>query len=89
MKIFIYKTLIVIFFAFLLFEITIGQKLKKIENKIEIFNSKQEREKVADKIRNEIQRANNKENILTPKDRKLLSVFINKIIEELNLNNLN
>ena len=89
MKIFIYKTLIVIFFAFLLFEITIGQKLKKIENKIEIFNSKQEREKVADKIRNEIQRANNKENILTPKDRKLLSVFINKIINELNLNNLN
>ena len=85
MKIFIYKALIVVFLSFLLFEFTIGQKIKKIDSKIENLNSKQEREKIANKLRNEIEKANQKENILSEKDRKLLSKFINKIIKELNL----
>tara|TARA_Y100000310_G_scaffold310589_1_gene355995 strand:+ start:677 stop:946 length:270 start_codon:yes stop_codon:yes gene_type:complete len=87
MKLFIYKTLIVIFLAYILFEFTIGQQIKKFESKIDNLYSKQEREKIADKIRKEIERANQKETILAPKDRKLLSVFINKIMEELNLDN--
>ena len=87
MKIFIYKTLIVVFFVFILFEFTIGSKIKKIENKIENFNSKQERQKVIDKVRKEIQRANNKENILSLEDRKLISKFINKIMKELDIKN--
>ena len=85
MKIFIYKALIVVFLSFLLFEFTIGQKIKKIETKIENLNSKQERERIANKLRNEIEKANQKENILSEKDRELLSKFINKIIKELNL----
>tara|TARA_B100000029_G_C17224944_1_gene833203 strand:- start:437 stop:706 length:270 start_codon:yes stop_codon:yes gene_type:complete len=87
MKIFIYKTLIVVFFVFILFEFTIGSKIKKFENKIENFNSKQERQKVIDKVRKEIQRANNKENILSLEDRKLISKFINKIMKELDIKN--
>jgi|ETN02SMinimDraft_2_1059926.scaffolds.fasta_scaffold19097_2 hypothetical protein len=86
MKIFIYKALIVVFLSFLFFEFTIGQKIKKIDSKIEdLINSKGEREEIANKIRNEIERANRKENILSAKDRELLSKFINKIIKELNL----
>ena len=85
MKIFIYKALIVVFLSFLLFEFTIGQKIKKIETKIENLNSKQERERIANKLRNEIEKANKKENILSEKDRELLSKFINKIKKELNL----
>ena len=85
MKIFIYKALIVVFLFFLLFEFTIGQKIKKIDSKIENLNSKQERERIANKLRNEIEKANQKENILSEKDRELLSKFINKIIKELNL----
>jgi len=86
MKIFIYKALIVVFLSFLFFEFTIGQKIKKIDSKIEdLINSKGEREEIANKIRNEIERANQKENILSAKDRELLSKFINKIIKELNL----
>jgi len=86
MKIFIYKALIVVFLSFLFFEFTIGQKIKKIDSKIEdLINSKGEREKIANKIRNEVERANQKENILSAKDRELLSKFINKIIKELNL----
>jgi len=85
MKVFIYKALIVVFLSFLLFEFTLGQKIKEIDSKIENLNSKQERQKIANKIRNEIERANQKENILSAKDRELLSKFINKIIKELNL----
>ena len=85
MKIFIYKALVVVFLFFLLFEFTIGQKIKKIDRKIENLNTKQEREKIANKLRNEIQKANQKENILSEKDRELLSRFISKIIKELNL----
>ena len=68
MKIFIYKALIVVFLFFLLFEFTIGQKIKKIDSKIENLNSKQERVKIANKLRNEIEKANQKENILSEKD---------------------
>jgi|TARA_B100000953_G_scaffold9005_1_gene8057 hypothetical protein len=85
MKVFIYKALIVVFLSFLLFEFTLGQKIKEIDSKIENLNSKGEREKIANKIRKEIERANRKENILSAKDRELLSKFINKIIKELNL----
>ena len=87
MKLFIYKALIVIFLAYMLFEFTIGQKIKKFESKIQNLNSKVEREKIADKIRKEIENANQKETILSTKDRELLSTFINKIFDELNLNN--
>ena len=54
---------------------------------IQNLNSKVEREKIADKIRKEIENANQKETILSTKDRELLSTFINKIFDELNLNN--
>ena len=87
MKLFVYKTLIIIFLAFVLFEFTIGKEIKKLEDTIKTLNSERGREIIADKIRKEIERANQKENILAPKDRKLLSVFINKIIAELNSDN--
>ena len=57
MKVFIYKALIVVFLSFLLFEFTLGQKIKEIDSKIENLNSKGEREKIANKIRKEIERA--------------------------------
>ena len=87
MKLFLYKTLIVIFSAYVLFEFTIGQEVKRLEDKINTLNTERGREIIADKIRKEIERANQKENILTPKDRKLLSTFMNKIINELNSGN--
>ena len=87
MKLFIYKTLIVTFVAFILFEFTIGQKIKKFESKIENLSSKQEREKIVGKIRKEIKRANQKETILSVEDRKLLSEFIKKIKDELDVDN--
>ena len=85
MKIFIYKTSIVIISIYLLFQFTIGQVLKNYESKVEnLLHNKQGREQILDKIKKEIKKANKKENILTTEERELLSNFINKIQKELN-----
>ena len=85
MKIFIYKTIIIIFSVFLLVEFTIGKRLDSYNEKLENLSSKQEREKIIEKVKDEIAKANEKENILTESEQKLLSTFINKIRNELNL----
>ena len=88
MKIFIYKTLIVIISAYFLFQFTIGQQLKNYENKIEsLLKDKQNREQIFEKIKNEIRTANQKENIFTAEEKELFSKFISKIQKELNINN--
>lgn len=87
MKIFIYKTLIVVFSVYLLFQFTVGQKLTKYEDKIEnLFHNKQKREQIIEKIKDEIRAANKKENLFTSEEKELLSNFINKIQKELSIN---
>ena len=86
MKIFIYKTLIVIFAVYLLLQFTVGLKIREYEKKIEsLVYNKQTREKVIKKIKEEIKTANQKENIFTSEERELLSNFINKIQKELSV----
>ena len=86
MKIFIYKTLIVIFAAYLLLQFTVGLKIREYEQKLEsLIYSKQTREKVIEKIKEEIKTANQKENLFTSEERELLSNFINKIQKELSV----
>ena len=86
MKIFIYKTSIVIISIYLLFQFTIGQALKNYESKVEnLLYNKQEREQIVEKIKKEIKRANEKENLFTTEEKELLSNFINKIQKELSI----
>ena len=86
MKIFIYKTSIVIISIYLLFQFTIGQALKNYESKVEsLLYNKQGREQILEKIKKEIKRANEKENLFTTEERELLSNFINKIQKELSV----
>ena len=88
MKIFIYKTLIVILSFYLLFQLTVGQIFRSYETKIEdMLYNKQGRELILEKIKKEIRAANQKENIFTGEEKELLSNFINKIKKELNINN--
>ena len=68
---------------FLLFEFTVGRRISEFESKIESLNNKQERVKVFQKIKDEIHKANKKENILTNSEKKLFSDFINKLRKEL------
>ena len=87
MKIFIYKTAIVAVVTLIVFEIIIGSKIKSIKREISQFTSEQNREKIIIKIREEIAKANKKENYLNEKDKILLSTFIKKIGKELELDN--
>jgi len=84
MKIFIYKTLIVIFSVYLLFQFTVGLKIGEYEKKLEsLIYNKQTREKIIEKVKEEIKIANQKESLFTSEERELLSNFINKIQKEL------
>ena len=81
MKIFIYKTIIVLISAIIVFKVTIGQTIKSYENKINSIKSKDNRENILNKIKD----ANNKDRIFSDEERILLSTFINKIRKEINL----
>ena len=84
MKIFIYKTLIVILSVYLLFQFTVGLKIREYEKKLEnLIYNKQTREKIIEKVKEEIKTANQKENLFTSEERELLSNFMNKIQKEL------
>ena len=87
MKIFIYKTLIVISSVYLLYQFTVGQEIKNYENKIEnLLHNKVKKKQVIEKIKEEIKSATQKENLFTDDEKELLSNFINKIQKELSLN---
>ena len=87
MKIFIYKTAIIAVVTLIIFEIIIGSKIKSIKREISQISSEQNRVKIITKIREEISKANKKENYLSEEDRKLLSTFLKKISKELELEN--
>ena len=87
MKLFIYKTLIVLIASYLLFQFTIGQILKDYESKVENYlYNKQGRQEILNKIKDEIESANQKESIFSPEEREILSKFINKVRGELSVN---
>ena len=83
MKLFVYKALFVFICVFLLFKFTVGAKLNEYENKLQLFQSDYGREKIRQKIRDEIKKSLEKENILNPEDKFLIKSFIEKINREL------
>ena len=83
MKLFVYKTLFIFVSIFIVFQLTIGLKIKQVENKIEKFKSKENIENVKNKIRKELRNGIKKENYLSPEDAKLINDFINKLNKEL------
>ena len=85
MKIFIYKTVFVMFCIFLLFQVTIGSKIQNLENKFSETFNEQGRKHIKNKIREELTKSISKDQILYPEDRELLKSFIIKIKQELNL----
>ena len=83
MKILIYKTLFIFVCIFILFQFTIGAKLKQLNNELAKLKSKQNIEIIKDKLRDELRDAISKENYLSPDDAKLINQFINKLKKEL------
>ena len=87
MKIFFVKTIIVAITFYFVFELTIGSKIRLVQNSLLKYKNKTERVKIKEKIISEIESANNKDKILSDNDREVISKFIIKIQEELDLEN--
>tara|TARA_B100001057_G_scaffold250438_1_gene250673 strand:- start:770 stop:982 length:213 start_codon:yes stop_codon:yes gene_type:complete len=69
----------------LLFNLTIGYQIRKIENSIQNISSKEKIESLKEKIRKEMKSGIDKDNIFKHEDRILIKKFLKKIIEELEL----
>ena len=83
MKIFVYKTLFIFVGIFILFQLTVGAKLKQLDKELTQLRSKENIEIIKNKLREELKNAISKENYLSPDDAKLINEFINKIKKEL------
>ena len=83
MKTFVYKTLFIFVCIFLLFQLTIGVKLKQLNKELTELKSKKNIEIIKDKLRDELRNAISKENYLSPDDAKLINDFLNKLKQEL------
>ena len=87
MKLFIYKSLLVFFLIFLLFQLTIGSVIKNYENKMDQYFTKQNLDQVKLKIREEMKNAIKKENYLSPEDAELINKFLKKLQKEIFVQN--
>jgi len=85
MKIFIYKTIIVMIAFFILFEITINSTIKQINKKIDTYTSPSGRHKAKETIISEMKSAIKKENYFTEEEREVISKFIKKITSEIKI----
>ena len=85
MKIFIYKTIIVMIAFFILFEITINSTIKQINKKIDTYTSSAGRHKAKETIISEMKSAIQKENYFTEEEREVISKFIKKITSEIKI----
>ena len=84
MKIFVYKTIFVLVGIYLLYQYTFGIKIESYERKLKNLTNDQGREMIRNKVRNELKKATEKDQILKPEDREILKKFITKIQNELN-----
>ena len=83
MKIFVYKTIFVLVGIFILYQFTIGKKISFYERYLRNLKNDQGRELIRNKVRDELIKATEKEQILDLKDREILKKFIIKIQSEL------
>ena len=84
MRIFFYKFIITIVGIFILYQLTIGYTIKKLQQKFYSINVKEQSEFIKDKIREEIKNTLKKDEILTKEDAILIKKFYLKILNEIN-----
>ena len=87
MRQYIYKTIIIVLALILVFEFTIGKTINKFDQKIEALFSKEGRKETIISIKNEMQKAVDKDNYLSNEERLLIRNFIKKIKQELEIDN--
>ena len=85
MKIFLVKTIIVFFVTFFLFQVTIGSQIESFRDSLNTFSSKEKRDVLKEKIKDEMKKGIEKENYFKEDERVLISRFLKKIFKELKL----
>ena len=85
MKSFILKCFIVFIFCLLLFRLTIVAFVNEYENKIINLTSSSNFTELKKDFFNSIKENNSKDAIIDPNDAELLSIFIKKVLKELDL----
>lgn len=86
MKLFVYKTFVVILLIYILFEVTIGMRINNIKKELSSFKDMNKRTEIKEKILSEMDKANQKDNFFKENERKIISNFINKLLSELKIN---
>jgi hypothetical protein len=76
--------MIIIVGLFILYQLTIGYTIKKIQQKFYSINLKEQSEFIKDKLREEIKNTLKKDEILTKEDAILIKKFYLKILSEIN-----
>jgi len=84
MRQFIYKSIIIIFIFIVGFEFTIGKRIDPMVQTLNKFDDEAGRKELLNKLRKEMKKGIDKENILKMEDRILINKFIKKISNELN-----
>tara|TARA_B100000787_G_scaffold157003_1_gene133492 strand:+ start:297 stop:560 length:264 start_codon:yes stop_codon:yes gene_type:complete len=84
MRQYIYKILIAAITLIIVFEFTLGKTINKINQKIEIFTTKEGRKEMVISLKSEMEKAIKKDNYLDEDERVLIQKFILKIKSELN-----
>ena len=84
MRNFIYKIIIVGFIFIIVFELTIGKRIDPLVKNIDRFSDEQGRKELINKLRKEMNKGLEKENMLNEEDRILIYNFINKLKSEIN-----
>jgi len=85
MKIFLVKSVIVFFGIFFLFQATIGSQFESFRDSLDTFSSKEKRDVLKEKIKNEMKKGIEKENYFKEDEKVLISKFLKKIFKELEL----
>ena len=86
MRDYIYKVIIFAIAAIVIFEFTIGKEISQINEKVDYFTTSEGRKEIITSLKEEIEKANKKENYLDEDERVLIRDFILKIKKELELN---
>lgn len=87
MRIFIYKTILIIFCLVIFYKLTIDNTISNLETKLNSIKSKENIEKFTNKIRKELTNGLNKERILSEEDARLINKILKKITSEINQSN--
>jgi len=84
MRNFIYKIIVVAFLFIVVFEFTIGKRIDPIVDNMNKFSNEQGRKELISKLRKEMRKGLEKENMLKEDDRILIYKFFNKLQSEIN-----